>query len=647
MPGMQPEDVYELTGVSDPRLSPDGSTVAYVVWGIDKEKNEYRGAIWLAASDGSSPPQRLTSGEKRDADPRWSPDGQQIAFTSNRHGERQQLYVIPAGGPGEPRRLTDLKEDVRQAMWSPDGERIAFASRVRDPAYEEEEDSKREPRRIRRLWFKFDNEGWTIDRPIHLFVVVADGSAEPSQLTSGDFEDSVPAWSPDGSRIAFASARHERWDTIPARDIYVVAADGGEPELITATDGACELPSWSPDGSRIAYGYMPGIFDEPRHGQIAVVDLATRERRELTTALDRNCIPYPPVREPIWEGDDRLLFAVEDHGNQHIYRVATDGSESPELVVGGELAVLGYDTVAGRLVHTVSTLTTLGELFAGDRRLTDVGDAFTGAREIPSAERFTAVSTDGTEVEAWVVRPAGFREGERYPTLLNIHGGPFAQYENKLFDEFQVYAGAGYAVVYSNPRGSSGYDEAWGRAIRGPVEGGPGWGSVDYDDVMAVTDEALKRFDFVDPERLGVMGGSYGGYLTSWIVGHTDRFRCGISERAVNDMAYEDVADIAGVLKGYVGAHPWEAPDAYRQISPATYARNITTPLLILHSEDDLRCPIGQAELLFTILRVLGREVEFVRFPAESHELSRSGSPRHRVQRFEVILDWLNRHLQD
>jgi dipeptidyl aminopeptidase/acylaminoacyl peptidase len=644
--GMQPEDVYELAGVSDPRLSPDGSTVAYVVWGIDKEKNEYRGAIWLAASDGSSPPRRLTSGEKRDADPRWSPDGQQIAFTSNRDGERQQLYVIPAVGPGEPRRLTDLKEDVRQATWSPDGGRIAFASRVRDPAYDEEEDAKREPRRIRRLWFKFDNEGWTIDRTMHLFVVAGDGSAEPSQLTSGDFEDSSPGWSPDGSRIAFASARHDRWDTVPARDIYVVAADGGEPELVTATDGACDSPAWSPDGSKIAYAFTPGIFDEPRHGQIAVVDVATRQRRDLTTALDRNCIPYPPVREPIWEGDDRLLFAVEDHGNQHVYRVAADGSKEPELVIGGELAVIGYDTVAGRLVHTVSTLTSLGELYAGERRLTDVGDAFTGAREIRSAERFTAMSTDGTEVEAWVVRPAGFREGERYPTLLNIHGGPFAQYENKLFDEFQVYAGAGYAVVYSNPRGSSGYDEAWGRAIRGPVEGGPGWGSVDYDDLMAVTDEALKRFDFVDPERLGVMGGSYGGYMTSWIVGHTDRFRCGISERAVNDMGFEDIADIAGLLKGYVGAHPWEAPDAYRQISPATYARNITTPLLILHSEDDLRCPIGQAELLFTVLRILGREVEFVRFPAESHELSRSGSPRHRVQRFEIILEWLARHLQ-
>jgi dipeptidyl aminopeptidase/acylaminoacyl peptidase len=203
-------------------------------------------------------------------------------------------------------------------------------------------------------------------------------------------------------------------------------------------------------------------------------------------------------------------------------------------------------------------------------------------------------------------------------------------------------------VLYANPRGSSGYTEDWGRAIRGPVgDAGPGWGSVDYDDLMAVTDEAIKRFGFIDPERMAVMGGSYGGYMTSWIVGHTDRFRCAISERAVNDIASEDgSSDIGGFFKGYIGAYPWEAPEVYRALSPLTYASEITTPLLILHSEDDLRCPINQGEQLFTMLRALGRDVEFVRFPAESHELTRSGSPTHRVQRFELILEFLGQHLR-
>jgi dipeptidyl aminopeptidase/acylaminoacyl peptidase len=287
------------------------------------------------------------------------------------------------------------------------------------------------------------------------------------------------------------------------------------------------------------------------------------------------------------------------------------------------------------------------ELFAGERRLTDVGKPFVDGRGLVAPERFTAISPDGTEVEAWVIKPVGFEEGTRYPTLLNVHGGPFTQYGNRFFDEFQVYAGAGYVVVYSNPRGSSGYTEAWGRAIRGPVEGGPGWGTVDYDDVMAVMDEAIKRFEFVDADRLGVMGGSYGGYMTSWVVGHTDRFQCAISERSVNDVRSEGGAsDIGMWWKAVTGSHYWEEPEAMLRMSPATYAKDITTPLLILHSDKDLRCPVGQAEDLFIRLRSMKKEVELVRFPEEGHELSRSGSPRHRVMRFEIILEWLGRYLQ-
>jgi dipeptidyl aminopeptidase/acylaminoacyl peptidase len=266
--------------------------------------------------------------------------------------------------------------------------------------------------------------------------------------------------------------------------------------------------------------------------------------------------------------------------------------------------------------------------------------------ELADPERFTAVSADGSEVDAWVIRPSGFEPGSCYPVLLSIHGGPFTQYGNTFFDEFQVYAAAGYVVVYANPRGSSGYSEGWGRAIHGPVDEGPGWATVDYEDLMAVVDEALRRFDFCDPERLGVLGGSYGGYMTSWIVGHTDRFRAACSERAVNNFVLEGGAsDAAYGFKGYVGAHWFEAPDVYLKISPSTYATEITTPLLIVHSEDDLRCPIENAEDLFGILRLLKREVELVRFTAESHELSRSGSPAHRVMRFEVMLDWFARHL--
>ena len=639
---VRPDDLYELRWADDPRLSPDGRTVAYVAWRLDREANDYAAAIWLVPLDGGEP-RRLTRGEKLDAAPRWSPDGRRLAFVSNRDTKAKQLYVLPVEG-GEAQRLTDIDEDVGEAVWSPDGTRIAFSARVRGSAYQEEDDKRRSPRRFLRLQYKLDDEGWTGDRRRHLFAVPADGSAPPVQLTDGDFEDQFPAWSPDGKRIAFTSARQEDWDIELLSDLYLVDADGGEPERLTHGEGWCVAPSWSPDGTAIACRFVPGGWDMPRHGQIAVVQAGTGELRLLTESLDRNCAPYPDIREPVWD-EGSLLFVAEDGGYNLLYRVAADGTGKPEPELR-DVWVTSFDCAAGKLVHAATTPASPSEIYAGERRLTEVTEPFASAVELVQPERFTAVSEDGSEVEAWVMRPAGFEPGRRYPLLLEIHGGPFSQYGNKFLDEFQVYARAGYAVVYANPRGSSGYSEEWGRAIRGPVEGGPGWGTRDYDDLMAVVDEALERFDFVDPDRLGVLGGSYGGYMTTWIVSHTDRFHAACSERSVNNFVLEGgSADIGWAFKAIIGAHWWEAPDAYRLVSPSTYAASITTPLLILHSEEDLRCPIGNAEDLFAILRLRKQDVELVRFPAESHNLSRSGSPAHRVMRFEAILDWFERKL--
>jgi len=636
---MRPGDLYELRWADDPRLSPDGRTAAFVVWSTDRETNDYTASIWLVAVDGAAQPRRLTRGKKQDVAPRWSPDGSRLAFASNRDSKAKQLYVLPVEG-GEPLQLTELNEDVTEVVWSPDGTRIVFSARVRDSAYEEEDERKRRPRRFERLQYKLDDEGWIGDRRRHLFVVPADGSAPPVQLTDGDFEDAAPSWSPDGRRIAFASARQEHWDTEVERDIFVVDAEGGEPERLTGGDSRYEAPAWSPDGSAIACRWAPGGFDYPRHGQIAVLDASTGERRVLTESLDRNCAPYPEIREPVWDGDS-ILFVLEESGYNALYRVGADGAGEPEAVLG-EVWVTAFDCVVGQIAHAATTPTSLPEIYTAEGRLTDVSSAV----EASEPERFTAVSADGSEVEAWIIRPVGFEEGGRYPLLLNVHGGPFAQYGNRFLDEFQVQAGAGYAVLYSNPRGSSGYSEEWGRAIRGPIEGGEGWGSRDYEDVMAVLDEALERFDFIDPERLGVLGGSYGGFMTSWIVSHTDRFQAACSERSVNNFVLEGGSgDIGWAFKGIVGEYWFEAPDAYLQISPSKYAANITTPLLILHSEDDLRCPLGHAEDLFAILRVLKRDVELVIFPAESHNLSRTGSPAHREMRFEAILDWFERTL--
>jgi dipeptidyl aminopeptidase/acylaminoacyl peptidase len=636
---MLPEDIYELVNASDPRVSPDGSRVAFVVTAVDRDANEYRGAIWVVPFDGSAAPQQFTSGERRDSTPRWSPDGNWLAFASNRGDDKtpMNLYVIPAEG-GEARKLTDLKESVEEIVWSPDSKRIAFVARVRDAAYEEEDEKKRMPRRFTRAFHKLDSIGFTGDRRTHLSVVELAGG-EPKQLTHGDFEHGGAAWSPDGTHIVIGGLRDERWDVELVNRLYSVDVEGdSEPKALTGDDGSYGDPSFSPDGGRIAYRWTPEDGTYPHHSQLGVMNADGSDGKLLTTSLDLQCGPYPESRDPVWDGD-RIVFTVEDGGNLHLYAVAADASSEPERLLDGERVISAFDLRDGKLAYVASTHTTMRELYLGTegRRATNVGDAFTEGRKLAEAERFTAVSADGYEVDAWIVRPAGFEPGKRYPAVLTIHGGPFSQYSTGFFDEVQVYSGGGYVVLFSNPRGGSGYSEEHARAIRGPVNGaGPGWGTRDYEDVMAVVDTALETFDFIDPERLGVIGGSYGGFMTSWIIGHTNRFKAAISERAVNNLlSMFGSSDLFWVFERQFGGPMWENVDVYLERSPSTYAQQMDTPVLVLHSEQDLRCNIEQGEHLFTLLRLLGKDVE----------LSRGGSPIHRVIRFETILEYFGRYL--
>ena len=654
---MRTEDIGGLTDVSDPRVSPDGRWIAFVVTAVDLEANEDRCRVWVAGAAGDEPPRPLTAGDARDSRPRWAPDGRAIAFVSHRSDAGSTLHVLPFGCSGEVTTVVQWPEEIEDLAFSPDGARLAFTARLRDEAqYGPAKDKDRPPRRIQHLVYRYDSVGWTVDRPRHLFVVPADGSGRPLDLSPGPVDVAGVAWSPDGSRLAFASGRHDTWDLDLAVDLYAVDAAGdGEPARLTPTTHAYSRPSWGPDG-HLAYVWGDRR-NLPVNGQVGVLepDPEPAAGRLLTTSLDRHCAPYlAAAREPVWcDGD--LAFQVEDRGNTHVYRVATAEGSKPELVVGGTRTVTGFDVANGVLAFTATTATAPSELYVRDtdgreRCLTTIGRAFVARVALSEPERFTATSPDGTEVEAWIVRPQPWVEGRRYPLLLNIHGGPFTQYGNKLFDEVQIQAGAGYAAVFANPRGSSGYGEGWGRAIRGPkaeVDPGSGWGSVDFEDLMAVTDEAVRRFDFVDADRLGVLGGSYGGYMTTWIAGHDGRFKAACSERAVNNMLTSCwTSDIGPFFdSGYLGVDYLDDPAELLRVSPVSYVKQIRTPMLILHSENDLRCPIEQAEQLFVALRLLGREVEFHRFPGESHELSRSGAPQHRVRRMEIILEFFGRHL--
>jgi dipeptidyl aminopeptidase/acylaminoacyl peptidase len=556
---------------------------------------------------------------------------------------------MPADG-GEPAKLTALDNGVRSATWSPDGTRLAFVSPVggqREPESEEERRKSRPARVITSLKYRFNGEGFVYDRRPHVFVVTADGAA-PVQLTDGDFIDADPAWAPDGQSIVFVSARHGERDEDDASDLWRVAAKGGAPERLTATPGPIMLPAFSPDGSTIAYHSRPGRNAFGRNVRTFAIPAGGGEAICLTSALDRSCGALP-VR-PFWSGDGRsVVVAVEDRGDVGLWRVAAREGETPRRIVGGERALNSFSASAdGRLIAFAASsaaapaeVVVCGADGTEERTLTAMNRAWKDDVTLASPERFR-ITRAGFEVDGWVMRPAGFEPGRRYPALLNIHGGPHGQYGHGFFDEFQVYAGAGYVVIYANPRGSQGYGEAFAQAVVGD------WGGGDYADVMAVLDEALGRHPFIDPDRLGVLGGSYGGFLTSWTVGHTDRFKAACSERAVNCQytmfGTSDIGSSFNVVE-IGGPMPWQDMARYIERSPLTYAKSIVTPLLILHAEDDLRCPIEQAEQLFVALKKLRREVRFVRFPGENHEMSRSGRPRHRLERFRHILEWFGGHL--
>jgi dipeptidyl aminopeptidase/acylaminoacyl peptidase len=651
---MEPRDILDVVELTDPRVSPDGQTVAFVVTTPDLHADAYRSAVWVVGIAEGFPACPFSAGDERERTPRWSPDGAWLAFVAHPDDTGCRLRVAAVDGD-DVYELLEWPEDIDDLVWTPDGARLLFTAREREESrYAPEKDKHRPARVIDRVSFRVDSVGWTIDRPRHVLSIAADGTddGKPTALTTGPFQDTGLAITPDGATVLFSSGRTDTWDTDLSTHVYSVPLGGGEVRPLTTGLTTHGSPSVSPDGRHVAFVWGDR-HSMMRHGQIGVVPVEGGDERLLTTGLDLHCAPYlAAARDPLWETDDALLFQVDEAGNVPLYRARLDGTT--ELVVGGDRQVGGFDLAGGTLAFVAADATHPTELFAivdgEERRLTRLGEPFLKSHEVAAPERFTAVSADGTEVEAWILRPLGAKPGTRHPTLLFIHGGPFSQYGNRLFDEFQVAAGAGYAVIYSNPRGSSGYSERFSRGIRGPKaaeDPGTGWGGADFEDLMAVVDAAVERFDFVDPDRLGVLGGSYGGYMTSWIIGHTHRFKAACSERACNNLyTFSHTSDIgASFPAGYIGASHLDDPDEFLRQSPVTYYRDMRTPLLIVHSENDLRCPIEQAEDLWLRLKMTGCDVEFVRFPGESHELSRSGAPKHRIERLELILDWFARKL--
>lgn len=636
---VKPTDIAHLISLAVPTVSPDGRTAVVATSRPDLDEDEYRGQLWSIPLEENAPPRQLTHGI-RDTAPRFSPDGNWLAFLRTEAKGKPQLHVLPTDG-GDARAITDLPGGAGAPRWSPDSTQLAFSARVPDEGrYGQEEKvtpDKEPPRRITGLQYRRDGVGFLIDRREQVFVVDVDGEGEPRQVTAGAFDSGEVTWSPDGSWLAFVSSRHDSREHDLNSDVFVVRPDGSELRQVTDNSLAVGSPTFTADGATLLmYGLDPGPDRSrwfARQQGLYAVGVETGGRPHRLTDSEK----YNLTDGEIVVDGDRALVLVENRGADDLLAVPLDGSE-PTTLCGGQRQITGFDIAGETIALSYKDDLTSGELGVlrdGDvHTLTDFGVSLREHTAPLRITELTAAAPDGHPLHGFLVAPEG--EGP-HPVLLMIHGGPFAQYGWALFDEAQVYAGAGYAVVYTNPRGSSGYGAAYGDWIRGDV------GERSTTDLLAMLDDALTRPE-LDETRVGVLGGSHGGFMTSWLVGHTDRFRAAVSERAVNAIdSFEGSSDI-----GWGFGYDLYGPDReqHRLQSPLTYADKITTPLLIVHSEHDWRCPLEQGQRLYVALRNRDAEVEMLIFPGEGHELSRSGLPSHRVARFEAIIEWFDRHLK-
>ena len=647
-------------GASAPAVSPDGKHIAYVVTRVDQKANTYRSQVWVAATNGSTPPRPLTAGEKRDGNPSWSPDGSWLAFTSGRSEKKGEttLCIIPMGSSGEIRTIATMPDGVGSTTWSPCGRWIAFTSRTQDERYTKDGAAWMSPRKIETFFTRLNGEDFVFDRPDHVYVVPSDGTVAPRNLTPGKHEHASPSWLPDSSGVVTNAALHDGWDFDLATDLHIVKMNG---DITTLTDrkGVYFQASVSPDGKFVAFLGHDDPLTSPQNVHVGVLELATKKRHWVSRGLDRTFQTTGGSIAPIWMNDGSLLAYAEDRGTAHPVRVDPTGKRSPEWITVGRRITKGVHASGSTIGFVASAVDQMTEVYAfsnnKERRLSDLGTNLVDEVAPQTWEHFTvpcgsSYSGGPAEIDAWIMKPKGFDPTKTYPVLLNVHGGPHTQYGETFFDEAQMQAAAGFVVLMSNPRGSSGREQAWGQAILGrkhPVAPGSGWGDADVKDVLAVLDGALAKYRFCDATRVGMLGGSYGGYMATWLAGcHGEKFKAICSERAVNNMLSEEwSSDVGTVFRVEHGPNHLEDEDEYKRMSPISHVRKINVPFLIIHSEDDLRCPISQAEELFVAMRLLGKDVTFYRFPGETHELSRSGSPVHRVQRAEIILDFFAKHL--
>ncbi len=660
------KDLLKFKWVADPQISPDGRRVAYVLVEVNQKEDRYDTSIWLLDTAGGAP-RRITAGP-RDGAPRWSPDGRTLAFTRSTGSDPQQIYLLSLEG-GEGRKLTDLPRGTGAAVWSPDGKTIAFSSSTKPEDIErkkkgEKEEKKSDVRIINRAIYRFNNAGFLDpDRPSHIWTVPVDLSrmepAEAKQITSGKYSEGIVGWSRDGATIHFSSNRvDETYYNDPDSNLYAVPAASGEFKVVLDINGPVGNASLAPDGRRWAFA---GFLNPPQplSSQQADVFVFDGQPRNLTADFDFDIgagviSDQAPPRgggddEILWTPDGRwLLLATTRHGASNLGRMdAASGRMEP--LTEGQHDVLAWTASddRGKVALTISTPTLLGELFVLDTatkkltQLTRVNDELFSQLQLSEPEEIWYTSFDGKKIHGWILKPPDFNPAKKYPLILEIHGGPHTEYGWAFFHEFQWMAAKGYVVLYTNPRGSTSYGQEFANIIQHRYPGD------DYKDLMIGVDELLQR-GYVDAQRLGVTGGSGGGLLTNWTVTQTTRFAAAVSQRSVADwLSFWYTADFTLFRPTWFRKYPFQDPEEYLNRSPVRFVEKVTTPLMFIHSEEDWRTPPGQgAEPMFRALKALKKTTVMVRFPGESHDLSRGGKPAHRVERLQHIVNWMDIYLQ-
>jgi len=658
------EDLFKLAFVSDTNIAPDGSRVVFVVSRMNGPKNRYDSDLYLVSTAGG-PTVRITS-TGRDSSPAWSPGSKRIAFVRGpaKKGQRAQIFAYDVG-TGRVRQLTRLKAGAAEPRYSHDGRRILFTSFTiasPPPAQIDFRAAGFNPtkslrtsdvRTIAQMHFEANGQGYVYDRQAHLWTMNADGSS-PRALTTGDrWSEGGAQWSPDDKTIAFSSIRYDS-PSLGPDDVYTIPSSGGSMRKLPSAQPANDFVQYDRSGN---LWYFSGGIADPAQFPALVRARADGADRHEVVALNRLNFGDSLLADMGEPGglcgfdfaprDAFTITNLNNPGNSALVKLDPRSGGVTPLTRRGDASGCTMDRAGRFVAYTFSDFTHPREVYVLDlqtgasRKLTALNDRYLSQVELSVPQPFSVVDDAGFTVQAWFM-PALRGSGPR-PTLLDVHGGPETQFGETFFHELQYWAGLGYNVVFSDPRGSVGFGYPFEEALA------KHWGDAMFEDVQRVMDAALKRSG-VDSNRLGVLGGSYGGYATLWIVGHTNRYKVAVAERVVSNLATEQLAaDLASdnALGGrYSWGLPWQAGNSYLQQSPISYVANATTPLLILHSEEDTRTPIDQTLQWFNAAKILNRPIEYVVFPGENHDLSRTGAPIHRVERLRILSSWLQQYLR-